>query len=265
MENRRDRIIPMIKQRWNEIKRSDKIILGVALLSMIVFMFWMIPNVSASLGTFQQAKCIQLLGSSDANSMNLSSITYPSNGTTKFITAIMTKNDKTFNYTFCDTNEIGSYLYNYYDSNGNVWVNDFEITTTGANLSIPQSILYALGFVVLIPLFLLSLYGALNLKWKNEFDNEGYVLLINQQKYGKLGCIVASYIILLMINYLAWNVSWAYLQFNILARIFEYFTWIMFTGLLVMIPILIFIVIYNWVTDNRIREVAIKGLKWRFK
>lgn len=114
-------------KNWEKIDMA-RAYLGVIILT-VMFILQFSP-VSATLeGDFKQGRCLQLLGSSSAASMNISSITYP-NGSTIFQTLPMTKNDRTFNYTFCNTLAAGHYTYNYYDSNGDMWVNDFSIGRT---------------------------------------------------------------------------------------------------------------------------------------
>ncbi len=52
----------------------------------------------------------------------------------------MTKSGLTFNYTFCNTSDPGKYIYDYFDTEGNVYVNDFTITPSGFEINSGQSI-----------------------------------------------------------------------------------------------------------------------------
>jgi len=98
--------------------------------SLLLLGLMMMTVVSADLGTFKQNDCVDLKGSSDTTAMNISSISLP-NSTVYAAEQEMTKLGKTFNYTFCATGVLGTYTYDYYDSDGNTWVNSFEITTDG--------------------------------------------------------------------------------------------------------------------------------------
>lgn len=141
----------------------------------------------------------------------------------------------------------------------------FDVTTNGDELSIPASIMYGVSFIILVLIFILLLYGALNLKWKNEYNEEGYSLVITKQKYGKIMCMVGAYVTGLFILYLAWATTSVYLQFTTASRIFNYFFYIAGWAILPISVLAIFLMIVNWVTDKRIKEAARRGMKWRPK
>ena len=92
----------------------------------------LIGLVSATLPPVKQGDCVELKTILNTTTVTISTITYP-NGTVINIDSTMTKNGKTFNYTFCDTDLTGSYIYDYYDNEGNVYVNDFPVNKTGKN------------------------------------------------------------------------------------------------------------------------------------
>lgn len=110
--------------------------------------------VTANLGTFQQFDCIQMRTISNSSAVNLSSVTKPS-GETTFFDSAMSKNGKTFNYTYCSTNELGKYVYDYYDNEGNIYVNDFEVTPSGFENTLG---FYFLILILSIGIILLGLY-----------------------------------------------------------------------------------------------------------
>jgi hypothetical protein len=125
----------------------------ISLLASIIFVLLIgVQFASATLEPVKQNECVDLLGSSDSTaSMNLSSITYP-NQTTWYQTIEMTKNDKTFSYHFCDTSQLGGYVYNYYEADGTTWINDFTVTPSGLDNVLGYFILcfiivYSIGFI----------------------------------------------------------------------------------------------------------------------
>lgn len=90
----------------------------------------LINLVSASLGTFKQNECVDIKTILNTTSVNISTISNPSS-TVIISNQEMTKLASTFNYTFCNTTDIGIYIYDYFDAEGNVYVNDFEISPSG--------------------------------------------------------------------------------------------------------------------------------------
>lgn len=95
----------------------------------LVILF-LISFASADLGTFKQFDCVNLRTISNSTAVNLSSISLP-NSTTFYPDAVMTKNGKTFTFQYCNTTLIGTYIYDFYDVEGNDFVNSFNITASG--------------------------------------------------------------------------------------------------------------------------------------
>jgi len=87
-----------------------------------------------NLGTFKTGECVNLLQSGEGfTSCNITSIHDP---TSEILIKdiLMTKRGTEYNYTFCNTNEIGSYIVNGFCTNTTevvVWAYNFEITPTG--------------------------------------------------------------------------------------------------------------------------------------
>lgn len=110
----------------------------------------LIASVSATLPDVPQFECVQLRTISNSSTVTLSSVTYP-NETTISIDTAMTQNGRTFNYTFCNTFEIGNYVYDYYDAEGEVFVNDFNVTPDGFGSNAWFYILlFAIAFGILV-------------------------------------------------------------------------------------------------------------------
>ena len=141
------------------------------LISLLMLGLLMMTMVSADLGTFKQNDCVDLKGSSDTTAMNISSISLP-NSTVFATEQEMTKLGRTFNYTFCETELLGIYAYDYYDSDGNTWVNSFEITPTGSIMygwKMAIEIFVSISTLLLMILFLYMGGSGLN---KGAISNE---------------------------------------------------------------------------------------------
>jgi hypothetical protein len=107
---------------------------------------------SANLGTFKQFDCVNIKTILNTSAVNISTINYP-NSTLAATNQEMTKISYTFNYSFCGTSDLGTYTYDYFDADGNVYVNDFTITPNGKDA--PSGgivVLFSAIFIVLIGL-----------------------------------------------------------------------------------------------------------------
>lgn len=111
---------------------------------------------SASLGVFQQNSCVDIKTILNTSAVTISSLNYPNTSNILGITS-MTKKGLNFNYTFCNTTTLGTYTYSYNDSEGNVYVNDFLITSSGTTQSTSQG-LGSLAFLGLM-LILMFVFG----------------------------------------------------------------------------------------------------------
>ena len=161
---------------------KSKLHLCVTMMLVASLLTILLPLVSADLGTYKQNTCVNIKTILNATSVNISTISSPSS---ILITSNkqMTKIGQTFNYTFCNTSEIGVYVYDYYDNYGDAYVNSFTINPTGYFNNL--IFLYIIMFAFPWGLFLLGL-------WKRDMT-----LAI----FGTIGFyLVALYLLLYGIN-----------------------------------------------------------------
>lgn len=92
-----------------------------------------------TLGTFKQRECINLIQTCEnCTYNNISTVLYP-NSSVVLSNVVMTKDDTYYNYTFCNTSTLGSYIVNGFgdlDGEKTIWVYDFEVTPTGLGSNI---------------------------------------------------------------------------------------------------------------------------------
>jgi len=133
----------------------NKLVISMSILIMVI----MVSLVSASLGTYKQNDCVQIKTILNATWVNISTISYP-NSSLAVSNQGMSQTGQTFTYSFCNTSNLGSYVYDYFDSNGDVYVNDFIISPTGnekINSGEGMSIFGSVIVLVLVALFLFLL------------------------------------------------------------------------------------------------------------
>jgi hypothetical protein len=115
-----------------------------------------LPLVSSSfdtLGTFKQNQCVNLLQTcSDCTYNNITSAVYPDNSIA-LERVTMEKIGTEYNYTFCNTSQIGQYTIHGIgdlsgvNTNWDYWI---YVTPTGTNLTTQQSLTFIIGIVVML-------------------------------------------------------------------------------------------------------------------
>ena len=133
----------MIKQKKMNQKYVFIVLLAIILAGTIL------PLASASLGTYQQNSCVDIKTILNTTAANISSLSWP-NSTAIITNRVMNKTGYTFNYTFCSTRVEGTYVYDYVDAIGNVYVNNFIVTPTGDTTSNTFFVVFCIISVVLL-------------------------------------------------------------------------------------------------------------------
>ncbi len=224
----------------------------------IILGIFLISLASASLGTFKQDDCVNIKTILNTSTVNISTISYP-NTSIVVSNKEMTKNGKTFNYSFCNTNTLGIYLYDYFDAEGNTYINDFKITPNGKEFTMQNSIAY-LGFIlILLFTFFLTMYGAGRIEWKNKKNNEGKILTVNNFKYVKVLLYTIAYFELMFLFGLSYKVTReadieGFMQFfNFIYQLFSSLIY----PLMIALIIIIFVI---WINNKKLHERLKLGL-----
>lgn len=182
-----------------------------------------------SLPTVKQNTCVNLIQtcSNCTGIVNLTTIYYPqSNGTVLYLGAQMTQHGNNYNYTFCDTQYIGTYIYSTEGSPSNILTTGnicFSVTPTGYDLSLQESIF----FLILLFVFMFLLVFLIGKVYISS-------TLTLKSAYFSLAYIVG----LLPVSYLIYVIASSYLlMLPFLSNVLYYFFFI----ILVLSPIIIFV------------------------
>ncbi len=217
-------------------------------------------SVEARLGEFPARDCVNIKTILNTTTVNISTISYP-NSSTAVSNQEMDKDGQTFNFTFCDTETIGVYVYDYFDAEGQVFVNDFLITPLGNSLDTGESFLYIWILIILALLSSLGVYLSTIIPYKNieEETRDGKIIrAITLTKYMKLIVIwITSGIILMFLTVLTGVIN-NYVQFIEMQNLFTntyIFLRIIGSGLSMGIMIMLFVNFYKDLLWNKtIRE-----------
>lgn len=142
----------------------------------LLFVLIITPLSSGFLGYFEQDECVNIITISNSSSITLSTVS--NNQELTIIETAMEKNGKTFNYTFCNTSETGTYNYDYYDAEGFTFVNNFGVNPLGREFDAGQSnISLGILFGALVVAFLFLIIGLF--MWVNQNNSAiGFLFFI---------------------------------------------------------------------------------------
>ncbi len=161
----------------------------------LIFLIFLINLTSGSLGSFEQRECVEIKTILNTTAVNISTISFPNSSIAVSNQVMTLSGASTFNFTFCETATIGKYIYDYVDTEGQVFVNDFTITKNGFDITTSEAILYIGLFVANLIVFMLFLTLAIITPAENvtEVQNNGKIAIIKitKTKYMK---VVASWL-----------------------------------------------------------------------
>ena len=117
----------------------------------IMFILSFASAATETLGTFRQNQCINLKQAGvGLTSCNITSIMYP-NSTQGLGEVVMEKNGIEYNYTYCSTLEVGTYIVTGICTNGTEdvgWAYDFDVTPSGKSGN--TNIVFILSLIIFI-------------------------------------------------------------------------------------------------------------------
>lgn len=220
----------------------------------------------ANYGTFKQNDNINLIQTcSDCTYINITSINYP-NSTNVVSDIAMQKIGGTYNYTFTNAQPVGIYTVTGRgdDSFADVWCYTFQVTATGSDLNTSKAMSYILIFVFSFIIFIGLLIMGIALPYNNSKDQmTGYILQVNNLKYFKSLCIALSYVVAMFLSYLAWMITYAYLDMEFLTNIMRFIFTILAVLALPLFVLFMWISITNVIKDNKIAEMLSRGFSVR--
>lgn len=247
-------------------KNSIFIMKNILVVIILILSFSMISAEIQTLGFFKQDSCVILKQTcSNCTYSNITSINIEGNSKELLSNAAMTKKGYEYNYTFCNTSELGEYIVNgvsNVDSYETVWAYDFIITPTGKELTSQKTSIYIFIFIFSFVVFLGLLILGFSISGKNERDEmTGYIIAVSNLKYFKLLCLGIAYVFFVFITYFAWMMTYAFLEFNFLSSIMQ---WVFYVFAVLTLPLFIlftYLTITNLIKDKKIGEALAYGIK----
>lgn len=242
---------------------NKRLIIFVMLVALVI------PFVSAeqqTQGTFLQGSCVALRQTcGNCTYVNITKITAPDSSIILSGNNPMTKSDTSYNYTFCNTSQIGQYIVDWKaNPDGITSANnyDFFITLTGTSPSSAQSIIYFVVGIVSVFIFCLSLYGAIKIKWKHGRNERGYIVNINDLRYVKLFLWFFTYLLAIFIAFSFEHIS-KIADWQLASNWMNFMFWMLISFLAPMFIITFLIGILSYLDAKKIDMLLKRGFKVR--
>lgn len=230
----------------------------------ILVLILLITITSASLGTFQQRECVNIKTILNTTSVNISTISYPNTTIALSNQQMQLIGSSTFNFSFCDTQAFGTYIYDYVDAEEQVFVNTFTITKNGFDITTGEALLYLALFLAVLILFALFLTLAIITPFDNvtELDRNGRMIVIQvtKSKYMKIIASWLTYGTFLWFITLLAGVTQNYINFIELKSLMtNVYTFTYFLGFGVTTAIVWLIFYWIWIDIVFNREIIKSG------
>lgn len=159
-------------------------------------------------------------------------------------------------YIYCD--------YNGTDLGGGFLQYPFYVNPLGEELTVAKTIQYSVIFLFSILLFFGFLILGIYLPSENNRDKvTGYILYVSNIKYLKYLLLGLAYICTVWISYLAWMISYSFLDMTFLTTILKFFFYLLAICTLPMFILYVYLTISNLIRDSNVRELLERGIKTR--
>lgn len=195
-------------------------------------------------------------------------ITVPPNQSVFLVNQTMQRQSSTlFTAPFCNTTINGDYIYDTYsDPDGIVTPSpvSFTVNPLGKVLTNSQAILYFLVFIISFFLFIGAFTFAIFAPSKYKKDQmTGYIIAVENLKYLKYLSFALSYLLLMLMFYFGWAISYGYLDMSFLGDLFNFGFYVLVAALVPLFIVCIFVIIANLVRDAQIVKMINRGLNVR--
>jgi len=242
------------------MKNINKICLMMFILVTITIME--LTFIKADLGCYKQNDCIPITTVLNSSSVNISVLTGPApNPQILLINVVMNKTGSMFNYSFCNTSQLGTYNYGYCDNFGNCYSNSLTVTYDGTCVTTGQGLLEIIVFFGLLIILFFTVYGAIIFPWKNNRDEDGNIVGINDLKYLKVALWIFAYLEFFFILTILQNISGQFLTG--FYQFFNIIWWFMLILMLPFFPVLIAYTIIIWLEDKKTQKNIKRGIPMR--
>lgn len=220
--------------------------------------------IEQDLGTAVKGECINLVQICDTcTTNNISRVLFPNSTASNTEEIEMTKDGTYYNASFCATSTIGTYVVlGHGDLSGKdtVWTYTFEVTGGGESITVAKAIMYLGLLIVLVLLFVCSIFGISILPSGNDRDDEDFFIDINNLKYLRIVLFLVAWILLTALVFTSANIGLAFFSAGMFGNLLFDLYYIMFS---LTLPIVVFLFIWIFLKifrDNKIKKMIERGV-----
>ena len=228
-----------------------------------IFLLGIVLSAQETLGTYKQNECVDLKQTcSSCSFVNFTRVSYP-DGTRTLENVEAEKDGYNFNYTFCNTSQLGTYIVEGVgdvDGIDTVFVYDFLITYSGLEINTGKSILYLGFFLILILVFIANFILIGFLPQKNQQDEEGRILSINYLKYFRNVLWLVEWMLFIGIIYLVSNIAFAFLEEQMFAKVLFMIFQVCFALTPIIIIVWVIWIFVSFFHDKQFQNMLNRGI-----
>jgi hypothetical protein len=239
---------------------------------LILFLLIILPLCSAEIQSLPHPvkveSCVNL-PQSYANStwQNITTIQQPDETITVLNTEMQSLGGGYYNFTYCNTTQNGEYIVNGIgdiDGTAVIWNYKFTVNPLGKIFTNQQAILYFIVFLISFILFVLcAVFGISAPSGNNRDAMTGYIFAVSNMKYVKIFLLALSYLLLMLIVYFGYIISYGYLDLDFLGNLFYFAFYVMVIATFPLFIIGVYVVIANAIRDSKVSEMLQRGLTVR--
>ena len=232
---------------------------NVSIFLSLIICLLLIQFGQSSLGSFEKNSCVEIKTILNTSAVTLSTLAYP-NGT--LITSEQTMSNvagNTWSYTDCNTSVFGTYTYDYYDAENNVYVNDYTIAPA-FELNNPIVNFYLGTLAVLIFFFILVLIFLAKLPQDDNRDNDGYIMSINSLKYFKYPLWAVAWGLLVIISFVIFNFAEGYIVEGLILTVFKMIFRLLLISATIGVPVIFWFGVAKFMQDQVIKRMIERNI-----
>jgi hypothetical protein len=137
----------------------------------------------------------------------------------------------------------------------------FLVNASGTDFTTGHGLIYLFILFIAIFVFLLLLYGAIKIPFKNPRTEAGEIAGVSSVKYLKIMCVVMCYLTMIWILYMAQAVSRFFTFLDFASGILYLFGFILLAGLFPVSVLGIWISLVLFFEDKKIKKALSRGLR----
>jgi len=139
----------------------------------------------------------------------------------------------------------------------------FEITPSGFNLTTGQGIVYSIFLIAMLFTFIFCFIGAIKLPWKDNMNDDGMIIGVNDLKYVKVFLYVISYLLLMFFFAIMRSITLNFLSLDNVSIVFNWLFWIMFSFLWPLIVVSLILTVVSFLNGKKLMKALERGVPMR--